>query len=95
MSTTTIASTYYDAASARFDAVAQVPYLSFAAPKGPRGCSYISYEDESSIAAKGKWARDHGLSGAIVWTINQGHDRSAVPGQRDALLRKARAAVGA
>jgi chitinase len=95
LSSTTIASTYYDAASARFDDVAQVPYLTFAAPKGPRGCTYISYEDEKSIAAKGKWARDRGLGGAIVWTINQGHVRSGAPGQRDALLRSARAAFGA
>jgi chitinase len=95
MSTTTIASTYYDAAAARFDEIAQVPYLTFAAPKGPPGCTYISYEDEKSIAAKGKWARDQGLSGAIVWTINQGHNSTAPPGQRDALLRAAKAAFGA
>ena len=33
--------------------------------------------------------------GVIVWTVNQGHDRTAPAGQRDALLRSARAAFGA
>jgi chitinase len=95
MSTTTIMSHYYDSAAARFDAVAQVPYLTFDAPTGPAGCTYISYEDEDSIAAKGAWALDRGLGGAIVWTINQAHDPSAPAGQRDALLTAARDAFGA
>jgi chitinase len=95
MSTTAIASSYFSGAAARRDPTAQVPYLSFAAPTGAKGCTYISYEDATSIAAKGAWARGQGLGGAIVWTIEQGHDRSAPAGQRDALLRSARAAFGA
>jgi chitinase len=95
MSTTTIMARYFAPAAAHFDPVAKVPYLSFDAPKGANGCTYISYEDERSIAAKGAWALDHRLGGAIVWTINQAHDRTAPAGQRDALLRSARDAFGA
>ncbi|HEX5500149.1 MAG TPA: glycoside hydrolase family 18 protein, partial [Thermomicrobiales bacterium] len=95
MSYTTIVADYYTPAAAHVDPTAQVPYLSFATPQGPPPCTYITYEDAASIAAKGARAVDRGLNGAIVWTINQGHDRSAPPGQRDALLRAARAAFGA
>jgi chitinase len=95
MSSITIAADYYTPAAAHVDPTAQVPYLSFASPRGDPQCTYITYEDAASIAAKGAWALDRGLNGAIVWTINQGHDRSAPPGQRDALLRAARAAFGA
>jgi chitinase len=95
MSTTTIMADYYSAAAAHVDATAHVPYLSFGAPTGPAGCTYITYEDAASIAAKGAWALGQGLGGAIVWTINQGHDETAPAGQRDALLRSARDAFGA
>jgi chitinase len=95
MSYTTIVTRYFSPEAARFDPVAQVPYLTFPAPTGPKRCTYISYEDEASIAAKGAWARARGLGGAIVWTINQAHDRGAPAGQRDALLSAARVAFGA
>lgn len=94
MSYMTIMANYFAPAAAHFDPTARVPYLSFDAPTGPKGCTYISYEDKASIAAKGAWARDHGLGSAIVWTINQAHDRTAPAGKRDALLRAVRIAFG-
>jgi chitinase len=95
MSTRTILDDYYSPGAAHVDPNAHVPYLSFGAPTGPAGCTYITYEDQASIAAKGAWALGQGLGGAIVWTINQGHDPAAQAGQRDALLRSARIAFGA
>ena len=95
MSTTTIMSDYFQTAASHYDATAQVPYLSYTTPHGSKGCTYISYENAQSIQAKGAFAQSRGLGGAIVWTINQGHDRSAPAGERDALLRGARAAFGA
>jgi chitinase len=95
MSYITIVSDYFTPTAAHVDPTAQVPYLSFATPQGAPQCTYITYEDATSIAAKGAWALARGLNGAIVWTINQGHDRSAPPGQRDALLRAAHDAFGA
>ena len=94
LSYTTIMASYFAPAAAHFDPAAQVPYLSFGAPTGPQRCTYISYEDRASIAAKGAWARAHGLGGAIVWTINQAHDRTAPAGKRDALLGAVRIALG-
>lgn len=94
LSYTTIMANYFAPAAAHFDPTARVPYLSFGTPTGPKRCTYISYENKASIAAKGAWALDHGLSSAIVWTINQAHDRTAPAGKRDALLRAVRIAFG-
>ena len=33
----------------------------------------LSFEDERSIAEKGKWVREQGLGGTLVWTINYGY----------------------
>nr|QRN75765.1 chitinase [Sandaracinus sp.] len=69
-----IAGAYLDAPSARrWDATASVPYLSFPDGHGPEGCTYVSYDDAESIAAKVAYAREHGLGALLVWTINQGH----------------------
>jgi chitinase len=95
MSFTRIMAQYYTAGAAKFDTTAQVPYLSYDTGHGAKKCTYITYEDQTSIATKGRWARDQGLNGAIVWTINQGHDRSKPTGQRDALLKATRQAFGA
>jgi chitinase len=64
------------AAELQRDATAMEPYLSFAAPTSDAGCGqstqYISYEDETSIAAKGTFSRANGYGGIIIWTINEG-----------------------
>lgn len=86
MSYANIMASYHDAAARRWDAAAGVPYLTFSSPRGPKGCNFISYEDEQSIAAKGEFARSRGLGGAIVWTIGQGHITTAPAGSRDPLL---------
>jgi chitinase len=59
-----------------FDSVAGVPYIS----GGPNGYSrngapkitWLSFEDETSIAGKGAWLKANGYGGTIVWLINQG-----------------------
>jgi len=76
---------YYPVAPLRRDTTAQVPYLSDPAGAGPRRCTFLSFEDADSVAAKGAYARQRGLGGAIVWTINQGHQAGAPAGQRDPL----------
>jgi chitinase len=86
---------FYVPAYLNRDNIAKVPYFSYPNPMGDEGCTYITYEDATSIAEKGQWARSQGLNGAIVWTINQGHDPSALAGQKDALLRATRQAFGA
>lgn len=59
------------------DAIAAEPYLTFAAAKTDAGCGattqYISYEDETSFAAKAAFAKANGYGGIIVWTIQEGY----------------------
>jgi chitinase len=93
MSYTNIMAGYHEAGAERWDDAAQVPYLTFASPKGPQGCTYVSYDDPRSVTAKGSYVRSAGLGGAIVWTIAQGHVRSAPAGQQDPLLSAAYAAI--
>jgi GH18 family chitinase len=78
---------YYEPQAYRWDERAQVPYLSFPTPVGPNRCNFISYEDERSLAAKGRYVRDQGLGGTIIWTINQGYIPTAPEGQRNPLIQ--------
>lgn len=86
MSYTNIMKHYYEAQAYRWDGQARAPYLSFSSAYGPGHCNYISYEDAQSIAAKGRFAREQGLGGTILWTINQGHLPQEAEGHRDPLL---------
>ncbi len=81
-----ILSAYYSAGAYHYDAAAQAGYLSFSAGHGPEHCTFVSYEDETSIAAKGAYVASHGLGGAIIWAINEGHVPSLPAGSRDPLL---------
>jgi hypothetical protein len=74
MSVATIRNLYYDESSYRYDASADTPYLSFTSPAGPAGCTFVSYEDETSVAAKAGYARQAGLGGAIIWQLNEGYN---------------------
>ncbi|WP_164001538.1 glycosyl hydrolase family 18 protein [Pyxidicoccus caerfyrddinensis] len=87
MSYTNIMTEYYEPEAYRWDGQAKSPYLSFPSMYGPGHCNYISYEDAQSIAAKGRFAREQGLGGTILWTINQGHLPRAAEGARDPLLQ--------
>jgi chitinase len=95
MSYTNIVKSYYSASAYHYDTKANAPYLSYPAGHGPQNCTYVSYENGRSIAAKARYARAHGLGALIVWTINQGHVRGATAGHPDALLAKARHAFRA
>ncbi|RYE84555.1 MAG: glycoside hydrolase family 18 protein, partial [Myxococcales bacterium] len=81
-----ILSTYLPAATKTWDAAASSPYLTFAQPTGPLGCTYLSYTDEQAIAAHTDYVKQKGLGGAIVWTINEGHVPTAPANERDPLL---------
>lgn len=87
MSYANIMSQYYVGSARVWDAIAQVPYLSFATGHGPKACSFISYEDEQSVTAKGSFVKANGYGGAILWTIGEGHLSTAAAGQRDPLAR--------
>ncbi len=81
-----ILSAYFSAGAYHYDTLAQEGYLSFSSPHGPEGCTFVSYDDETSIAAKGAYVASHGLGGAIIWAIPEGHVPSMPAGSRDPLL---------
>ncbi|MNV15822.1 Glycosyl hydrolases family 18 [compost metagenome] len=59
-----------------WDDVAKQGYITYSPPwnRGPNTpVTYLSFEDERSIAAKGQWVREQGLGGTLVWTINYGY----------------------
>jgi GH18 family chitinase len=86
MSYRTLVAQYPVAATRQWDTLARVPYLSSPTPIGPAACTFVSYDDAESVAAKAAYARAQGLGGVIIWTLGQGHVPSAPPGQRDPLL---------
>jgi chitinase len=67
-----IMTSYYSGAAYHYDSAADVPYLSLSG-SGAERCTYISYEDATSLAAKGAWVKAQGLGGVIVWTISEGY----------------------
>jgi chitinase len=88
-----IMANYYSASARQWDSLARVPYLSFSSPHAPDGCTYISYDDEQSIAEKGAYVKAKGLGGVIQWELNEGYLPSAAAGQRNPLLKAIAASV--
>jgi chitinase len=74
-----IVTQYEPAGTKNWDAAAKVPYLSFALPNGVKGCTYLTYENEQSILEKGRYVKQKGLGGAIIWNINEGYVKGATP----------------
>ena len=63
-------------ATYHWDDVAKQSYITYTQPwnRGPdTPVTYLSYEDERSIQEKGKWVREQGLGGTLVWTVNYGY----------------------
>jgi chitinase len=86
MSYTTIMDEYYSGGVAHYDTDAHVPYLSFSTPQGSHNCTYISYEDPQSLAAKSEYVLENQLGGIIIWTINEGYLPNQAAGSRNPLL---------
>ena len=93
MSYANILSQYYSSSARVWDDAAKVPYLAFATPTGPQKCTFVSYEDEQSVTAKGAYVKSAGLGGAILWTVGQQHVGSAPAGSQDPLLRAAYSSI--
>jgi chitinase len=87
MSYANIMTSYYSAGARKWDDLAKVPYLSFTSAHAPDGCTYISYDDEQSIAEKGAYVKAKGLGGVIQWELNEGYLSAAAAGQRNPLLK--------
>ncbi len=92
MSYRNIMASYYSSGAYNYDSTAQAPYLTLSG-NNPFGCTYVSYEDTTSIAAKGAWTRAQGLGGTIVWTISEGYVPSgATVQEQNPLLEAVKAA---
>jgi chitinase len=63
---------YYNSTRYIYDPVAESATLSFPSPTGPLGCTWVTYEDARSIAAKAAFASAKGLGGTIIWQLAQG-----------------------
>jgi chitinase len=83
-----IADTYLSPGARHWDTTARVPYLSFGAPTGSSHCTYVTYDDEQSIAEKAAYLKAHGLGGMIAWALHQGFSSGGNP-----LLHALRAGV--
>lgn len=87
ISYTKIMSGYYSDPIYRWDNLARVPYLSDPNGVGQFNCTFLSYENEDSIAEKGAYIHSNNLGGAIIWTITQGYISSNPEGLRNPLLK--------
>jgi chitinase len=67
-----IMASYYSAAAYTYDSAADVPYLALSGSNAEK-CTYVSYEDATSLTAKGAWVKAQGLGGVIIWTISEGY----------------------
>jgi chitinase len=72
MSYRNIMSSYYSSSAYHYDSMADVPYLTLSGGNAQK-CTFVSYEDETSIAAKAAWVKAQGLGGIIIWTISEGY----------------------
>jgi chitinase len=86
MSYANIIRDYYNATALRWDDGAKMHYLSFSQPKGPKGCTFISFESGKSIRAKGDYVKANALGGAIIWNINEGYIANKTTGPKNPLL---------
>jgi chitinase len=72
MSYANIMSTYYAQSAYHYDSAAEVPYLTLSGSNAQH-CTYVTYEDATSIAAKGAWVKQQGLGGVIIWQLAEGY----------------------
>jgi len=91
----------YDSTAREWDDTAKVPYLSFSTPfespwptwpTPPITTTYVTYEDEESIAEKGLYVHSEQLGGCIIWTISQGYLDWLPSGEKDPLMKAVKTA---
>jgi chitinase len=71
MSYANILSAYYTSSAYHYDSAAEAPYLTLSGAN-PEKCTYVSYEDSTSLAAKASYVKAQSLGGVIIWTISEG-----------------------
>lgn len=71
---TDLVNSYLPSMSYHYDKIARVPFLSSEAPIGKCQCTFISYENESSIKEKLEYAKRVGLGGVMIWNLSIAHN---------------------
>ncbi len=82
----------YQPARFRWDTNAQVPYLTLDNASASND-KFISYDDETSVRAKVRYASSNGLGGVMIWELSQGWRADLPAGQRDPLLKAMKQAL--
>jgi chitinase len=84
---------YYRPERYHWDDKAKVPYLSVPADPAVPGdkAKFISYDDQTSVAAKIDYARSKGLGGMILWSLGLDYFPDRAGGERAPLLEAVRA----
>jgi len=86
----------HSGAAYRWDETARVPYLSFSTPTPvaipgfttDMRASFVTYDNEQSIAEKGSYVKQNGLGGVMIWTISEGYLGSwKTAGELDPLMK--------
>lgn len=83
----TIITTYLPAMTRVWDTTSRVPYLWSNTPVGPYNATYISYDDEQSLAEKSAYIKSHRLGGTIMWHVSHQYLASRPAGSRNPLLK--------
>lgn len=85
---------FYAGQKYRWDEAARVPYLSIPNPAtvsipgaGNVRPTFISYDNEQSIAEKGSYVRKNGLGGVMIWAISEGYLSWKTSGEKDPLMK--------
>jgi|GEM_PF-774987 len=85
---------FYNGQRYRWDDAARVPYLSIPDPTtvsisgaGNVRPTYITYDNEQSIAEKGSYVRRNGLGGVMIWAISEGYLSWKSSGEKDPLMK--------
>jgi chitinase len=86
MSYAAIMDSYYTPSAYHYDSASAAPYLTLSGSNAEK-CTYVSYEDATSLATKAAWVKSQGLGGLIIWTISEGYVASGanVPAQNPLL----------
>jgi chitinase len=86
----------------RWDDSARVPYLSFSTPAhfqvpgyfSDLATTFVTYDNEQSIAEKGSYVRKNNLGGVMIWAISEGYlGNWKTSGELDPLMKAVVAAV--
>lgn len=70
----------------QWDPQARASYITLSSAER-HGCRYVSFEDRESLLDKGRFTKDNGYGGIIVWTLAQGYVAGRPEAERNLLFQ--------